>query len=280
MEHIFTTPALPTIVVEVGSGDIELVTGELDGQTLVTVDGDGAGETTVEQRDGTIVITGPRRRGVTRTGQPLRVGISAPGGSSLRGLLGDTNLVATGTLGDVALNCGSGDITLEDVASLRVVTGSGGLHVNGVTGRGSVRAGSGDLHLREVTEDLLANLGSGDLVVTAVRGVLTAKNGSGDVRVAGPLGEAEISTASGDILVRELDGGSLEARTASGDIVVGVTAGVPVWTDVTTLTGEITSHLAQLGKPDDGAPFVELRLRTVSGDIAIAHLGADLAAAT
>ncbi|GAB3816075.1 hypothetical protein GCM10028820_14720 [Tessaracoccus terricola] len=273
MEHTFNTVGVATIAIEVGSGNVEVVTGEIEGQVLVTVDGDGASETTVEQQDGLIVITGPRRR-VERTGNPLRVGISAPAGSHLRGLLGDANLVVTGSLGDVALNCGSGDVTLEDVGTLQLTTGSGGLHVNGVAGRGSVRGGSGDLRVREVTEDLRANLGSGDLVVTTVGGTLTAKSGSGDVRVEGHLGGAEINTASGDVAVREMDSGSLEARTASGDIAVGVAPGVPVWTDISTITGDINSALAELGRPEEGAPFVELRLRTVTGDIAVAHLTA------
>lgn len=280
MEHIFTTAAPPTIVIEVGAGDIEIVTGELTDQTLVTVDGDGADATTVEQQDGTIVITGPRERTHSRRSSALRVGISAPAGTSVRGLLGGTNLVASGRLGDVALNCGSGDVTLEDVATLNVVAGSGGLHVNGVAGEGSVRSGSGDLRIKEVTQDLQANLGSGDLEVSDVGGALTAKSGSGDVRVTGHLGGGDISTASGDVLVQEVSSGSLGARTASGDVVVGVTAGVPVWTDITTVSGDITSDLEQLGKPADGAVFVELRLRTVSGDISVAHLTASLATAT
>lgn len=68
-----------------------------------------------------------------------------------------------------------------------------------------------------------------------------------------------------------MNGGALQARTASGDITVGVTPGIPVWTDINTMSGDITPDLTPLGSPEEGAPFVELRLRTVSGDIAIAH---------
>ena len=48
---------------------------------------------------------------------------------------------------------------------------------------------------------------------------------------------------------------------------VGVPAGLPVWTDVSTVTGSVSSDLEGAGQPADGEPFLALRARTVSGDI-------------
>ena len=56
------------------------------------------------------------------------------------------------------------------------------------------------------------------------------------------------------------------------DISVRVRAGLPVWTDIHSLTGDVRSGLQSLGPPAEGDPYAELRLRTVSGDITIAHL--------
>jgi hypothetical protein len=48
---------------------------------------------------------------------------------------------------------------------------------------------------------------------------------------------------------------------------VGIPSGVPVWTDVSTLTGSVTSNLVGAGEPAEGQPYVELRAKTVSGDV-------------
>jgi len=49
--------------------------------------------------------------------------------------------------------------------------------------------------------------------------------------------------------------------------MIGIPAGVPVWTDVTTVSGSIHSDLRGAGQPEPGADYVELRAKTVSGDI-------------
>ena len=61
--------------------------------------------------------------------------------------------------------------------------------------------------------------------------------------------------------------GQLQAKNVSGDIRVGIPAGVPVWTDVSSVTGEVTSTLEAAGRPDEGQDYVELRAKTVSGDV-------------
>ena len=61
-------------------------------------------------------------------------------------------------------------------------------------------------------------------------------------------------------------------KGASGDVKVGVPAGVPVWTDVSTITGDIRSSLQSAGEPTEGADHVELRAKTVSGDIVVTQV--------
>ena len=53
---------------------------------------------------------------------------------------------------------------------------------------------------------------------------------------------------------------------------VGVPAGVPVWTDITTVSGEIRSNLTGAGEPRDGADHVEVRASTVSGDVVLTEV--------
>ena len=66
--------------------------------------------------------------------------------------------------------------------------------------------------------------------------------------------------------------GRLTAKGASGDVHVGIPAGVPVWTDISTVSGEIRSNLHGAGEPGEGADHVELRAKTVSGDIVLTEV--------
>lgn len=279
MDRTFETPSPPDLFVEIGSGNVEIIAGETNGRTLVTVSGKGAEETTVEQQGETIRVTGPRsRHGFTfvfGNTQSLSVRISAPTGSRLTTKLGSADLTVTGGLAAGNLRSGSGDTQLDVIGDLELTVGSGDLQVNTVHGDASLRSGSGQLHIGSAAGAVQAVTGSGDLFVGAASGQLSAKSGSGDVRVEAAAQGAEIVTASGDISVSRLDGGRMEARTASGDVSVGVTAGLPVWTDIHTVSGDVSSSLASLGKPAEGDPFVELRLRSVSGDIAVGHLASE-----
>lgn len=275
MDYTFQTPTPPDLSVEIGSGRVEIMAGETNDRTLVTVTGKGAEETTVEQHGSTISVLGPHSRhgfsfafGSSR----LTVRISAPTGSALSTKLGSADLTATGTLGTCALRSGSGDNELEDVGALEVTSGSGDLAASAVTGDASLRSGSGDVRLRTVSGDVSALTGSGDVLLGRVGGRASAKSGSGDVRIESSEHGGGITTASGDIQLDRLSGGRLDARTASGDISVGVTAGLPAWSDIHTMTGTVHSRLASLGQPAEGAPFVELRLRAVSGDITVGHV--------
>ncbi|MCK0110830.1 DUF4097 domain-containing protein [Ornithinimicrobium sp. F0845] len=278
MDRTFETPTPPDLSVEIGSGSVEVLAGETNGRTLVTVTGKGSDETTIEQRGNTIAVIGPRSRhgfSFAFGSNQLTVRISTPRGSALSTKLGSADLVASGTLGACSLRSGSGDNQLEDIGDLELTSGSGDLQVGAVTGNASTRNGSGDVRIGAVSGDVEAITGSGDIVVGRLGGRANAKSGSGNVRLEQCDHGARVTTASGDISVDRLSGGSLEARTASGDLAVGVSAGLPAWTDIHTLSGDVTSTLMSLGQPAEGAPFVELRLRSVSGDITVGHLPAE-----
>ena len=54
--------------------------------------------------------------------------------------------------------------------------------------------------------------------------------------------------------------------------MVGIPAGTPVWTDVSTVSGSIRSSLEGAGQPAEGEDHVELRAKTVSGDIVLTQI--------
>ena len=45
-----------------------------------------------------------------------------------------------------------------------------------------------------------------------------------------------------------------------------------MWTDINTLSGHIRSDLEGAGKPEPGADHIEVRAKTVSGDITLSQL--------
>jgi DUF4097 and DUF4098 domain-containing protein YvlB len=93
------------------------------------------------------------------------------------------------------------------------------------------------------------------------------KSGSGDLRVRQANGDVGLSTASGDLVVDLMRAGRLQASNVSGDIRLGIPAGLPVWTDISAVSGSVSSSLEGAGQPAEGEEFLELRARTVSGDI-------------
>ena len=47
---------------------------------------------------------------------------------------------------------------------------------------------------------------------------------------------------------------------------------MPVWTDVSTVSGAIRSSLQGAGEPEEGADYIELRAKIVSGDIVLTQV--------
>jgi DUF4097 and DUF4098 domain-containing protein YvlB len=163
---------------------------------------------------------------------------------------------------------GSGDVCLPELTEeADIQTGSGDVRVDSVGGSLRVKAGSGDVELGQVHGDASVSTGSGDVEIAYTAGTLEVKSGSGDVTLRDGHEDVSLTTASGDLSVRTLHRGRLRANNVSGDIEIGIPAGVPVWTDVTTLTGDISSTLDGAGEPQEGQDYIELRARTVSGDI-------------
>ena len=98
------------------------------------------------------------------------------------------------------------------------------------------------------------------------------KSGSGDLRIGQAHDDLSLSTASGDIVVDTQHRGGVVAKNASGDVRIGIPGGVPVWTDVYTVTGRIGSDLEGAGQPQEGQDYIEVRAKSVSGDILLKQL--------
>lgn len=134
-----------------------------------------------------------------------------------------------------------------------------------------VKSGSGAVDVRRADRGLSISTGSGGVALGGTRGVTTVKTGSGSLAVTAAHTDLTHTTGSGDLAVGAISAGRLQAKGASGDVRVGVPAGVAVWTDISTASGRIDSSLESSGPPQDGADHVELRVKTASGDVVLAH---------
>lgn len=255
MQKTFSTPDAISLFVAIGSGSVVLHASAVD-QTEVEITGDGADEVVVEQRGDEVHITAPPRLGGLFGGRNgLDVQVSLPTGSRVVTKLGSADLTAAGELGTVSVKTGAGSVRLESVSGdADIHTGSGDITLGDLGGAASVTTGSGSIALGAVTAEVLA------------------KSGSGDLRVREANGDAALRTGSGGIFVEKASRGQLVAKTGSGDVRVGIPAGVPVWTDIQSGSGQVHNGLEGVGEPAAGQEYLELRAKTGSGSVYLDQL--------
>ena len=267
-EHRYQTPEPVHLVVEIGKGHVHVRCAET-AESTVSVEGRHADEVVVEHRGDTIVVTEPGR-GRLFGGDALRVDVVVPQGSNPAIRTGSAEVRLEGRAGHAQLRTGSGDVTVDEAEGhLLVETGSGEVRVTQVHGDLRIKSGSGDVDLGQVGGAVTVSTGSGDVSVRTAHGPAVVKTGSGDFSLGQAHADASFSTGSGDARIGHVHRGRVSVKGASSDVSVGVQAGVPVWTDVTTVSGTIRSDLQGAGQPRDGQDHVEVRAKTVSGDIAL-----------
>jgi hypothetical protein len=206
----------------------------------------------VEFDDGQLAIRGPRAiMSWRRNGMDLT--IKAPAGSSCAAKTVSADLSCVGTLSGLSVNTASGDLSASTV-----------------TGDVTAKTASGDLLLNQVGGDLTVNSASGDTRVTQVDGTVRISSASGDVAIGYCAGPVTVRTASGDVELGAVVSGAIELNSASGDVEVAVVPGTGVYLELSSLTGAVTSDLDEVESAEatgPAGPTVEIRARTLSGDI-------------
>lgn len=270
-EYRFDTPGPTGLYVEIGAGDVA-ITATDTAETTVEVAGDDPDRVQVTQDGGQIAVIAPQER-VGFLGRRPRVHVTVvlPTGSELAVKTGSADIAVHGEVGPAQLRSGSGDVSAELLAGpARLETGSGDIVVRDARGQLRIKSGSGDVRLAHAGDAVSVSTGSGDIVITESAGPVAAKTGSGELRIDDAGTDVSMKSGSGDCAIGAARGGRVLVTGASSDVRIGVPAGLPVWTDITTMTGEIRSSLAGAGAPEsDDDPYVELRVTTVSGDIAL-----------
>jgi putative adhesin len=275
----FDTPGPVHLDLELPFGRIEVDTDDNATQTHVDLDGSGGDvqdlidTATVEARPrggGNEVRVEVRRRSgffiSFGHGPELRLRVTCPSGADLVARTKSADLRGRGTLGSAEVKTASGDLSLDRVTGdVRIKTASGDFSLSEGHGVTHVQTASGDVSLQQTL---------GDVTVQAV---------SGDVWIKDARQSVHVNSVSGDQRIDAVVEGSVEAQAVSGDILIGVRRGSRVYVDANTISGETSSELnltdAPVDEPsdDDGAdegPMVEVRAKTVSGDVAVVRAAA------
>jgi DUF4097 and DUF4098 domain-containing protein YvlB len=252
------------------SGEI-LVDASLEGRVEIDLEGHDEEsqrlieEARVELRDGSrpqVVVDVPQKRswgisiGFGNRGISCRV--RCPADSSLNARTKSADVAVLGRINALSATTASGDVAAADVTT--------GAHV---------RTASGDVNVRTVGDGFNVQTASGDVELDVARGPVNVQTASGDVMVREAYDNVSVTTVSGDQDHGAVMTGQVAAQSVSGDITIGVRRGSSVFLDCNTLSGDTHSDLELTGDaPAGDGPLVEIRAKSVSGDIHITRAAA------
>jgi hypothetical protein len=208
------------------------------------------------------------------------------GGFNLGGFLfgrqGITCRVRVPESSSLTVRTKSADLTVRGtIGGVNVATASGDVDVQTVDGSLSVKSASGDVSAREVRGGVDVQTASGDVEIEAVRDRVSVATASGDVTVEAADGDVSVNTVSGDQRHGAVRRGNVSAHSVSGDLQIGVRRGSKVYLDCNTVSGDTSSELELTTEaPSGDGPLVEVRAKTVSGDIRITRAPAHAASDT
>ena len=223
-----------------------------------------AAETRIEAKERgslhEILIEVPKREGrfgIFGRSPEIGIAIRCPEGADVELTTHSSDLEGRGPLGDLNVKSASGDVSLGDVRQLLFNTASGDVSAGTVEGTLTAKSASGDIDIR------------------SVGGPSTVNTVSGDVRIGRTEQTALVNSVSGDIDL-EAVGAAVRISAVSGDVNVAARPGLALWIDAQSVSGTMQSELevADLPPVDAGESPVELRVRTVSGDVRISRSGA------
>jgi DUF4097 and DUF4098 domain-containing protein YvlB len=265
----FETHEPVDLYVELGKGEVNVSATDTTA-TTVEVAGRESERVEVFQDGRQISVLGPKgnRGGFFGSEPSYTVTITLPTHSNTVLKTGSADVTLDGTFGHGQVKSGSGDCRLDTFdGPLVVETGSGDVVLSRAGAELRVKSGSGDVDVAQADGILSVSTGSGDVEIGTTHGQAVVKTGSGDLEIGHASDGVSMSTGSGDMKIGTATKGKFSAKGASGDVLIGVPAGIPVWTDLTTISGSIHSDLRGAGQPEPGADYIELRAKTVSGDI-------------
>jgi DUF4097 and DUF4098 domain-containing protein YvlB len=240
-----------------GRVEIDLLAHDDESQRLID-------EARIELREGgprpQVSVILPQRKGFSFGfgNRGVSCTIRCPEGSAVSAKTKSADLSAQGKLGGLSFATASGDTDVADI-----------------DGSLNVKTASGDVQAGEIGGSVNVQSASGDVTIESVRGPASVGSVSGDVTVDAAYDNLNANTVSGDQDLGAVMLGKVSAQSVSGDVTIGVRRGSKVFLDCNTLSGDTSSDLEVSGDaPGGDGPLVEIRAKTVSGDIHITRAAA------
>jgi DUF4097 and DUF4098 domain-containing protein YvlB len=265
MQKSFDVAGPVEVEIRLASGDIR-IDPSLDGRVEVDLTGNDEesqrlvedAEVSLRESHGrpVVYIEVPNKRGFNfslfgRSGISCRV--RCPEGSMVNAKTKSADVEVSGTIG-----------------GLNVATASGEVEADRIDGSVNVKSASGDVEIREVKGSVNVQTASGDIEIRVVGGGINVNSASGDVTIGEAYDNVNVNTVSGDQEHGAVMRGNVNANSVSGDVTIAVRRGSKVFLDCNTMSGDTSSELEMTGDaPTGDGPFVEIRAKTVSGDIRI-----------
>ena len=266
MQHVFETPGPVELRISIGAGNVQIETAERDRTEIELIALNRAAEEVIEQMSVTCDKRGDRY--VVVVEEPKR-------GSwgFVQAIFNNAEIgvrVRCPEATDLELKTGSADGRVDGaLSSAQVKTGSGDMSFDTVSNDLSVQSASGDVTAGDVGGDCAVKTASGDVRVTSVDGELVANLVSGDLNVDDARSSVTVQSVSGDQRIGAISSGEIKLQAVSGDVHVGVRPGLRLWIDATSVSGDMSSELDSVDAPSTESELVQLRAKTVSGDVAI-----------
>jgi DUF4097 and DUF4098 domain-containing protein YvlB len=215
---------------------------------------DAADLARVEFENGHLRVIAPEKQTnwLFKKSVAVHVSVKLPIGSDVSVKSAAAPISLHGKLGSVSVNTVAGSVNVEQAASIRANTVSGSVNVI------------------DAMDEFRANTASGQIRADHVGSELSAKTVSGAIVAERLDGSARVTTVSGGIELAAVRSGEVRANSVSGRISVGIVPGTDVWMDLDAKAGTVTSELAAgdtSPAPGDGGTSLEVRARSLSGDI-------------
>ncbi len=231
--HTFNVSNHPTLVMNVGSGDVHVHTGS--GNTIIVKETRRSGgfatsndKIDYSQSGNTITVQDEGNPGIFFGFNSLSLDVTLPASSDLQLQTGSGSVDVADINGQVNAQTGSGSITADNISGQQATlkTGSGDITLDNVTGQQEILStGSGSIDARGLNGQVTLDTGSGSTTVrqSALKGDSVLKAGSGDITYNGsldPNGSYRFETGSGsvDLTLPSSSSFSLDAHTGSGSV--------------------------------------------------------------
>ncbi|HXY72024.1 MAG TPA: DUF4097 family beta strand repeat-containing protein [Actinomycetota bacterium] len=272
MPDTYPTPEPIQLYVRIPRGHIEVVATDTQ-ETTVDIQRTDARSASVDAEDVRIefrdsrrtagqllVVADKNRHGWFTKQATYEVRIETPHGAEVDVVTASADVVGKGRFESVNARTASGDVSFENV-----------------TDRLTIKSASGDLRVHESQGSADLATTSGDIHVGAAGGRVSAALVSGDFKVDTVADGVKARSVSGDLSIQAVEKGTVELTSVSGDAVVAVRPGKRVWMDLMSSSGDT---FCELDGSDDGsfagAAEVDIRVKTVSGDVRIVRAAASV----